>query len=49
MWWEYAAAILTAVGSVAGSVWVIKAVVRHEEKACDARIDAFREGLKRRE
>jgi len=28
---------------------VIKAVVRHEEKACDARIDAFREGLKRRE
>jgi hypothetical protein len=47
MWWEYVAAILTAVASVAGSVWVIKAVVKHEEQACDARLDALREGLNR--
>jgi hypothetical protein len=49
MWWEYAAAILTAIGSVAGSVWVIRAVVKHEEQACNARIDAFKEGLDRDE
>jgi hypothetical protein len=49
LWWEYAAAILTAFASVAGSVWVVRAVVRHEQQACDARLDAFREGLERGE
>jgi len=47
VWWEFLAAGLTAVGSIAGSAWVIRAVVKHEEAACDARLNAFREGLDR--
>jgi hypothetical protein len=45
MWLEYLGAFLSGVGSVIGAVWAIKAVVRHEAKACDIRLDAFKEGL----
>jgi len=45
MLWEFIVAVATAIGSIAGSAWVIKQVVKHEEKACDARIEAFKEGL----
>jgi hypothetical protein len=43
--WEFILAVVAAIGSIAGSVWAIKAVVKHEEKQCDARIAAFKEGL----
>jgi hypothetical protein len=46
--WEIAAATLTAIGSIIGSAWAIRWVIRHEREACDARLDAFREGLDRR-
>jgi hypothetical protein len=49
MWWEFVLAVLTAAGSVAGSIWAIKAVVKHDERACDARLEAFKEGLEHRE
>jgi hypothetical protein len=49
VWWEFVLAVLTAAGSIAGSVWAIRAVVKHEEKTCDARLEAFREGLDRHE
>ena len=48
-WLEGLIAFLTGVGSIAGSVWAIKEVVKHETAACDARIDAYKEGLKRGE
>jgi hypothetical protein len=47
VWWEYVAAIVAAIGSIAGTTWVIKAIVKHEEQACDARLNAFKEGLDR--
>jgi hypothetical protein len=47
MLWEFIAGIVTALGTVAGSVWAIKAIVKHEEKACEARMAAFKEGLDR--
>jgi hypothetical protein len=46
-WWEWLAAILSAVGAIVGSAWSIKQVVAHEQQECDARLDAFREGLDR--
>lgn len=49
MWWDYVIGFITAVGSIAGSVWAIKAVIKHEKQACDARLDAFKEGLDRHE
>ena len=49
MLWQYLSGFLTAVGSITGSIWVIKAVVKHEQKACDARLEAFKEGLDRHE
>ena len=49
MWWQYLCAFLSAVGSILGSRWVIRRVIKHEQQACDARLDAFREGLDRRE
>lgn len=36
---------MTAIGSIAGSVWAIRAVIKHEGKNCDARLEAFKEGL----
>lgn len=45
MWWEYLGAFLSGVGSVVGAAWVIRAVVRYEEKMCDTRLDAYKEGL----
>lgn len=45
MWLEYLGAFLSGVGSVLGAVWAIRAVIRHEQKVCDARLDAFKEGL----
>jgi hypothetical protein len=45
VWWEFVAAIVTAVGSIAGSVWVVRAVVRHELKACEERLEAYKQGL----
>ena len=47
MLWQYISGFLTAVGSITGSIWVIKAVVKHEQKACDTRLEAFKEGLDR--
>lgn len=49
MIWEWLTAVITAFGSIAGSAWVIRAVVKHEEKVCDTRMEAFKEGLDRRE
>jgi hypothetical protein len=49
VFWEWISAVITAFASLVGSAWVIRAVVRHEEKACDARMEAFREGLDRHE
>jgi hypothetical protein len=46
---EWISAVITAFASLAGTAWVIRAVVKHEEKACDARMEAFREGLDRHE
>jgi hypothetical protein len=48
VWWEVLGAFLTGVGSVVGAGFAIKWVVRHEQQACDARLDAFREGLDRK-
>jgi hypothetical protein len=45
VWWEYLGAFLSGVGSVIGAAFAIRAVVRHEQEACDARLDAFKEGL----
>jgi hypothetical protein len=49
MLWEFITGVVTAIGSIAGSVWAIKAVVKHEQNACDARLEAFKEGLDRHE
>jgi hypothetical protein len=43
---DYVLAVLTALGSVAGSIAAFKAIVKHEMKLCDQRMEAFREGLK---
>jgi len=42
-------AAVAAAGSIIGSVWTIRAVIKHEQQACDARLDAFKEGLDRGE
>jgi hypothetical protein len=42
---EILGAFLSGVGSVIGAVFAIRAVVKHEQAACDARLDAFKEGL----
>jgi hypothetical protein len=47
LWWEWVAALASAVAAVAGSSWVIRLVVRHEEQECDARLQAFKNGLDR--
>ena len=47
--WETVFAVLTALGSVAGSTWAIKAIIRHEGQMCEKRMEAFREGLDRGE
>jgi hypothetical protein len=44
---DYILAVLSALASVAGSIYAIKAIVRHEMKQCDLRMDALREGLDR--
>jgi len=36
---------LTALGAVIGSSWTIKRVIAHEQRECDARLDAFKQGL----
>jgi hypothetical protein len=43
--WEWITAFLAALGSILGSGWVIKKVIAHEKDACDARLDAYKEGL----
>jgi hypothetical protein len=48
MVWEVVGAFLTGVGSVVGAGFAIKWVVKHEKEACDARLDAFKEGLDRK-
>jgi hypothetical protein len=45
MWWEFVAALSTAIGSIIGAGFTIKWVISHEQSQCDARIDAFKEGL----
>jgi hypothetical protein len=47
VWWEWVAALVSALAAVAGSGWVIRQVVRHEQQECDARMQAFRNGLDR--
>jgi hypothetical protein len=44
---DYILAVLSALASVAGSVYAVKAIIKHEMKQCDLRMDAFREGLDR--
>jgi hypothetical protein len=46
VWWEWIAAIVSAVAAVAGSVQAWKLIVKHESEQCDARLDAYKEGLK---
>jgi hypothetical protein len=48
VWWEFVAAVATAAASVLGTTWAYRAIIRHEQKACDQRMDAFREGLDRK-
>jgi hypothetical protein len=48
-WLDFILAVATAFGSLVGSAWVIRAVVKHEEKVCDSRMEAFKEGLDRHE
>lgn len=43
---DYILAVLAALGSVLGSTWAIKGLIKHEMKQCDLRMEAFREGLK---
>jgi hypothetical protein len=46
---DYVLALLAALGSILGSTWAIKAIIKHEMKQCDLRMEAFREGLKHSE
>jgi hypothetical protein len=48
VWWEFAAALLSLIGSVVGAGFTIKWVIAHEQQECDTRLDAFREGLDRK-
>jgi len=43
---DYILTVISALGSVFGSVWAIKAIVKHQMKQCDLRMEAFKEGLK---
>jgi len=45
VWWEILSAIFTGAASVIGSIHAIRLIAKHEQQACDARLDAFREGL----
>lgn len=47
MLWQFITGIVTTVGTVAGSAFVIRAVVRYLEKVYNARMEAFKEGLDR--
>ena len=47
MWWQFVGAFLSGVASVIGAGFAIRWIVKHEQDACDARLDAFREGLDR--
>ena len=47
MWWEWVTAFLSAVAAVIGSTLTLKQVAKHEQHACDLRLEAFREGLDR--
>ena len=44
---DYVLALTAALGSIASSTWAIKAIIKHEMKQCDLRMEAFREGLSR--
>ena len=39
------AAIGSAVGAILGSSWAIRKVVEHEQRACDSRLQAYKNGL----
>ena len=43
---DYILALIAALGSLLGSSWAIKAIIKHENYMCDKRMEAFREGLK---
>jgi hypothetical protein len=45
LWWQYIVAFLNGVAAVVGSWFAIRQIIKHEKQACDARIDAFKEGL----
>ena len=49
VWWDWLIAFLAALGSILGSGVALRQVARHEQQACDQRLDAFREGLDRRD
>jgi hypothetical protein len=44
--WEIVLGCVAAVGSVIGSVQTIRLVMKREQRLCDARLDAFKQGLK---
>jgi len=45
VWWQYASGFLSAIAAVLGSVWAIRAVIKHEQQACDTRLQAYKNGL----
>jgi hypothetical protein len=49
MLWEWMLTTITALGSVMGSIWAIRGLIKYEEKICDKRMEAFKEGLDRSE
>lgn len=44
---ELIGAFLSGVGSIVGAGWAIRRTVKHMERQCDLRMDAYREGLDR--
>jgi len=42
---DFVVAIFAAIGSILGSTWAIKAVIKHEMKMCELRLQAFKDGL----
>jgi len=45
--WDALVAFIAGVGSVIGSIHCIRLVVKRDDKECEKRLDAFREGLDR--
>lgn len=43
---DYLLALVAAFASVLGSTAAIRAIIKHEMKICDQRMEAFKEGFK---